>query len=81
MRVFNCIVCGEEAIDKSRTQTKKFCCESCAQAYFRKTHGAAEDTRQRCMYNDGVVCLIPKCKTCGWNPAVAKKRMEAALNG
>lgn len=78
MRVFNCVVCGTEAIDKSRTQSKKFCCENCAQAYFRKAHGAAEDTRQRCRFNDGVVCDKHKCRNCGWNPEVAKKRLEVA---
>lgn len=29
-----------------------------------------------CPYNEGCVCLKKDCKRCGWNPRVAKARME-----
>lgn len=32
-----------------------------------------------CVHNDGVVCNVQHCDTCGWNPIVAKARMESIL--
>ena len=42
--------------------------------------GEIESTyyQHSCKYNDGVTCepLKRPCSTCGWNPAVAKARLE-----
>ena len=32
-----------------------------------------------CIHNDGVVCDVHNCETCGWNPDVEKKRKEAIM--
>lgn len=29
-----------------------------------------------CPNNEAVVCDVKKCKVCGWNPIVAKKRLD-----
>ena len=78
MREFTCIVCGATGIDRSHTQNKQFCCKTCADAYWRVNHGIGNDNWERCQFNEGVVCSNHKCSKCGWNPEVAKKRMEVA---
>lgn len=48
---------------------------------------AGEPKSPICKFNEGVCCVrhdhtgsphpwVPKCETCGWNPAVAKARLE-----
>ena len=32
-----------------------------------------------CDYNPNVICTVKMCKICGWNPEVAKARLEAFL--
>lgn len=34
------------------------------------------DKNRNCPHNDAVVCDKKKCYKCGWNPTVAKARME-----
>ena len=81
MREFTCIVCGEKGVDKSPGQDRKFCSLNCSAIHWRKARGIGlNDERPPCLYNEGVVCTNPKCSSCGWNPEVAKKRMEA-VNG
>lgn len=33
-----------------------------------------------CRYNEGCRCLVRNCYNCGWNPKVAKLRMEKLLS-
>lgn len=30
-----------------------------------------------CQYNPNVICSVQMCQVCGWNPEVAKARLEA----
>ena len=78
MREFNCIVCGTKAIDRSHSQSKVFCSLDCKNQHWRMTHALREDNWQRCVFNDGVACDLHRCGRCGWNPTVAKRRLEAA---
>ena len=32
-----------------------------------------------CEHNPNVVCSVKTCQICGWNPAVAKARLDAIL--
>ena len=34
-----------------------------------------EDGKFICQFNDGCHCDLPTCGCCGWNPAVARRRM------
>jgi hypothetical protein len=78
VREFTCVVCGRRDVDLSRSQNKKFCSETCSQEYYRRKRGVGlEKERELCRFNDAVECSKHMCRNCGWNPAVAKKRMEA----
>lgn len=35
-----------------------------------------EQERPECPFNSGVLCDERKCRACGWNPMVDKKRKE-----
>lgn len=34
-----------------------------------------------CPHNEMVACTTAKCERCGWDPTVAKKRLDALLHG
>lgn len=68
IRYFKCAVCGKRSLDQSSAQNKRFCSSECRNAYHNKARSRA------CKFNEGVVCSNRACKTCGWNPEVAKKR-------
>lgn len=73
-----CLCCGAKAIDMSRTGTKKFCSEQCAQLHFRRSRGVGVKTvSPPCIHNIGVLCAEHKCGRCGWNPKVELRRKEA----
>lgn len=81
-REFTCIVCGRKGIDRSGTGTKKFCSGSCAQLYWRRSHGIGTTVKTpSCIYNIGIQCMEPNCNTCGWNTKVEEKRKEALAYG
>lgn len=83
MRIYQCANCGTEGIDNSLRQNRKFCCTTCADTYYRRQKGVGipKDNRQLCQFNDGVECYKKQCRNCGWNPAVARKRLEAVIYG
>lgn len=39
-----------------------------------KVANYAKDTG--CPHNDALLCNAKKCKACGWNPSVAKMRLD-----
>ena len=78
MREFTCIVCGAKDIDRSHTQSKVFCSLECKNYHWRKTHSQGAIEFEKCVFNEGVACDLHRCGRCGWNPTVAKKRLEAA---
>ena len=70
--------CGREInpLDKRR---RKFCCKECCDAVNKrkKNFKPIIEPEFICPHNEGVSCWSKKCSACGWNPMVAKKRMEA----
>jgi len=73
---FVCQQCGKEFEGKPDEKSRVFCSKAC----YEKFRG---ETRYfTCPYNDAVDCEQgkKKCYTCGWNPAVAKVRMDKLLN-
>lgn len=79
-RYYKCAVCGKRGMDTSNRQNRKFCSPECSELYYRRKNGVGIDKedRQYCQFNDGVECYQRKCGKCGWNPEVAKKRLEVA---
>ena len=81
-REFTCVVCGEKAIDMSRTRSKMVCSERCAYLRHRKIHGLGKGiVTPSCIHNDEIRCLQRKCGSCGWNPEVERKRKAALTCG
>lgn len=74
-REFTCIICGRKAIDRGCRQDARYCGDKCRKigcTFFKNTENA-------CKYNSGVCCNEEKCDSCGWNPAVAAKRLECLV--
>ena len=82
-----CLFCGIEF--ETPYVDQKFCGRSCSnhgrQFYDKESydtslqwkHTPTADGRWLCPYQDNVSCRLRSCETCGWNPKVAKARMEA----
>ena len=79
MREFVCKECGAKGIDHSAMQNKVFCSRRCYFRYYAKAHKNVCKVELPCVFNEGVACWDRKCESCGWNPEVAKKRMEALV--
>lgn len=65
---YTCVRCGKKGIDGSGG-SRLYCSEKCRRA----------DKYQKeipCRFNEGVWCADKACEKCGWNPAVAKERLE-----
>ena len=80
--VKKCLYCGCEI--KTENKTQRYCSRSCSN---RGRYGATGfdkslkwekdiDGKWQCPYNEEVSCETRKCHKCGWNPRVAKARME-----
>ena len=71
-KAFICRYCGKEFM--STAHEALYCCPSHRKKY-------RWEVRQKvvaCKHNCGVNCTADaSCDRCGWNPVVAKKRMEA----
>ena len=70
-----CLNCGVEIIS---TREKKFCCSRCNRTYWmrqKRAKARGEDPGE-CILNEGVECYDHKCRNCGWNPKVQRKRLE-----
>ena len=74
-RYYRCAVCGKRGLDTSPSKNRRFCSKECSNTYFSKKRV----TSDACTFNEGVVCDKHKCRKCGWNPAVAKMRVEALV--
>lgn len=81
IREYTCAVCGKRDVDRGSKQNKVVCSPECYEIYYRRKNGIGieKEGRQYCQFNDGVECYQHKCGKCGWNPKVAKKRLEVAF--
>ena len=73
IRYYRCATCGKRGMDISPQQNRRFCSKQCCANYFNNKRYGGEV----CDFNEGVLCKQRNCRKCGWNPKVAKKRMEA----
>ena len=88
MPIIYCTYCGDSFQGK---RDAKFCCIDCYKKQ-RWQDAAKRRSQQKakwqldgpgldaCVFNEGVACFpAGDCKKCGWNPAVAQKRLERIL--
>ena len=74
----NCVICGKKITDRSTNHARKYCSESCSYQGWRIRNGLqAKKPAFLCVHNNYVECQIHNCRTCGWNPEVAQKRLDA----
>ena len=76
MKMITCKLCGKE-FNYYRERTK-FCSRDCYNKHREMLVAQGINAYQQsiCRHNVGVACEEQNCDTCGWNPAVAQKRME-----
>ncbi len=76
MKQYTCLNCGAEFLSD---RFRKFCCVRCNKTYLQRNYRAKEKTKppRLCIHNEGVCCKTNNCTTCGWNPEVSQKRLEA----
>ena len=81
---FNCAYCGNVKRVYRTRDASRFCSKSCAMKY-RQSRKQLQHRGQKgmlwgkeCVFNpEAVHCGIKDCARCGWNPEVAKARLEA----
>jgi hypothetical protein len=85
-----CQGCGKPY--KADRTTRVFCSHSCAAMNRSKKCGSSHcdsslewkrkesnELMWECPYNKSVDCSFRKCDRCGWNPEVAKARLEKIM--
>lgn len=79
MYEFNCEYCGKLRRVASRHDASRFCSRSCAKKWEWEQKGAAiVEGFFECVYQpESIMCDRKICSKCGWNPEVAKARLEA----
>lgn len=75
-----CEVCGTEFLQNR--PDKKYCTRRCTMIARNRAARDRAKTKVKavgvdCPYNEAVQCDKRRCESCGWNPVVAQKRMEA----
>lgn len=83
MEVRRCAYCGE--FFKARPG-RRFCSWACyskervQDACKPKPIQKKETVAAACQFNEGVICYpAGECSNCGWNPAVAERRLASIL--
>lgn len=82
-----CPTCG--TVFKTDRIVAKFCCHRCANSSVKfigkekfdpdiEWYRVPTDKHKwQCPYETEVACKLRRCDKCGWNPEVAKERLEA----
>ena len=79
-REVTCAMCGKKITDRSTNHAKLYCSAACNHLAYRIRNGmVAKAPTFSCIHNQYVECQIHNCGTCGWNPEVAQKRIEAFM--
>lgn len=79
MKMITCQLCGKSVpYDRYRT---KFCSKDCYNKFrvMLVANGINAWQQTLCRHNEGVACKESKCDTCGWNPAVSRKRTKCMV--
>lgn len=75
-RIFTCIVCEKQGIDK-RNYGTIYCSYECYKVGQRLRRHILNKGPRVCTFNNGVTCDGSRCADCGWNPKVESRRKEA----
>lgn len=89
MQEFVCAYCGVTVLVKYSRDRRTYCSRACRNKAVRskpRVHvdlnydwvksGNKERSPWVCRYNDGAVCMDRDCRHCGFNPAVAERRIR-----
>lgn len=87
MYEFTCEYCGKVNYVKRKMLIGRFCNKSCACAYGNKKRVGKtakieitpeiDTSRGECVFQpESIECYKRDCINCGWNPVVAKARLE-----
>ena len=82
MYEFTCPVCGKVKQVEREHQVRTYCSKSCAQvavAQRNREINAVCITGECIFQPETVECYKRTCSKCGWNPVVAKARIDAYL--
>jgi hypothetical protein len=68
-----CLICG--TVYEAHRSDGKYCSISCA----NRARNPKASTYHKCPYQENLECTAMKCHKCGWNPEVAKARLDKIL--
>lgn len=80
---YTCEYCGKVRQARDRSRVRRFCSLACSAESRKKPKKELVKRRYReelgeCVFQPtSVLCADRKCGSCGWNPVVAKARLEA----
>lgn len=73
---YTCPVCGNVKKVRYKKDVRTFCSIRCS-AQHRSNLKVLEDLGECIFQPESIVCSERNCGNCGWNPVVAKARLEA----
>jgi hypothetical protein len=79
MYEYTCPVCGKVTQVEKSWLVRTYCSQSCASKDREKKRAEIDnmDTVGECIFlPEAVMCYKRDCVNCGWNPVVAKARLE-----
>lgn len=71
----SCIYCGE--LFTASDHSPKYCSRKCYRLFRSACYLEQKGIEFACPHNVAIECYTKKCDSCGWNPEVAKARLEA----
>lgn len=80
MYEYTCAYCGKVVQVRWPSQAQKFCSKSCSASYGNGLRGVSPKNNYTgdCIFQpESVECHRMNCIDCGWNPDVAKERLNA----
>ena len=82
VEIVRCPECGE--LFTRKQPSKRFCSPKCKAAYNNRASAAKkqkliDEKGTGCPYNEALICTNHKCEKCGWNPAVAERRLKNGI--
>lgn len=79
MHEYTCEYCGKVVQVDKKWKVQKFCSKSCAASYGNKLRGKQASIKLGdCVFQpESIECYKRNCINCGWNPVVAKARLDA----
>ena len=82
MYEFKCAYCGKVKRVLRSCDVGRFCSKSCAAKWGNVQRYGAEKIHEtfECVFQpESIMCDRQICSRCGWNPAVAKARLEEII--